>query len=119
LKKHQQLNSISFELNGLDMRVIARQELRIKFKTKGNKIFESTYKPYNSTYTIWKVDFSRSQIFPELLKDYANIIQYNSYYYLRIYDSKKESEMISLKFDNQDCKSLNSVKALARVDNRP
>ena len=112
LKQHQKLSHIKIEIDSLNLKTKSPQETKLYFKTLDAKKFESVYKPYSGVQAIWKVDFSKSQIFPQLFKNYVNIIEYDSKYLIRMYDSPKEKSLISLSFEKRDCAEIIPKKIL-------
>jgi hypothetical protein len=103
LKPHQRLNVMRLELDSLDLRTQVAKETKVHFYTLDSKKFESIYKPYNVSQFVWRIDFSRSQIFPQFFKKDLNLIEHNAKYYLRMYDVAKEESQISLMFEKRDC----------------
>lgn len=102
LKRHQQLSHIKMEFDSLELKTQSEKQTKIYFYTADSKKFESIYKPYNVTRLQWKIDFAKSQIFPQLFKNNLNIIEYNSKFHVRLYDAP--SDMISVMFERKDCR---------------
>lgn len=106
LKQHQKISHIKIEIDSLNLKNKSLHETKLYFQTLDSKKFESVYKPYSGTQALWKVDFSKSQIFPQLFKNYVNIIEYDSKFFIRMYDSPKEKSLISLSFEKRDCSEI-------------
>lgn len=104
LKRHQQLSHMKMEFESLDLKTQAANQTKIYFYTSDSKKFESIYKPYNVTRLQWKIDFAKSQIFPQLFKNNLNMIEYNSKFHVRMYDDP--SDMISVMFERKDCREV-------------
>lgn len=115
LKKHQQIKSLSFTLDLENLQNDKNSKLQLIFETTQSKRFETIYNSYNKKSQIWKVDFSKSQIFPQLLKNYMNITFFNSKYYLRLYDTPTEKTMVNLIFDSSNCSPSNKSNVLSRA----
>ncbi|MBL7542349.1 MAG: hypothetical protein JNL11_00965 [Bdellovibrionaceae bacterium] len=116
LKTHQKIKSLRFDIDLETLQSDKNKKIKLVFETIQAKKFETSYNFYNKTLQVWKVDFSTSQIFPQLLKNYMNITQYNSKYYLRLYDSPSEKSIVNLIFDSSNCKPSNKSSVLSRVD---
>ncbi len=108
LKKHQRIKSVSFEIDIENLKSDKNSKIVLVFETTQSKKFQSLYNQYNKNLSIWKNDFSKSQIFPELSKNFLNLTLFNSKYYLRLYDSPTEKTMVNLKFDTTNCSPVNS-----------
>lgn len=116
LKKHQKVKTIRFALNLNDLQSKENSKIQLTFETIQSKKFETTYNMYTKNINVWKVDFSTSQIFPQLFKNYMNITQYNSKYYLRLYDNPQEKTMVNLVFETVNCMPGGKTNALTRAD---
>lgn len=106
LKKHQQLKTVEIELSSLDFSKQGQLETKIYFYTYEGKKFEAIYKSLGKSVAIWKLDFSRSQIFPELAKSYLNIVEFNARFYVRLYDQVMGDSLINLHLDKSECFEL-------------
>lgn len=115
LKKHQKLKRISFSLDLNDLKNKENNKVQLIFETVQSKKFEMTYSAYNKNMNVWKVDFSTSQIFPQLFKSYMNITLYNSKYYLRLYDNPTEKTIVNLIFESSHCSPSNKPTVLTRI----
>lgn len=119
LKKHQKLRSISFSIELENLHSEKNNKINLVFNTTQSKKFETTYNMYNKSVNVWKVDFSTSQIFPQLFKNYLNVTQYNSKYYFRMYDSPAEKTIVSLMFDASHCSTTTKANVLSRASVSP
>lgn len=107
LKNHQKIKSISFSIDLNNLKNEKNNMVRLVFETMQSKKFETVYNMYNKNVNVWKIDFSKSQIFPQLFKNFLNITQFNSKYYLRLYDMPTEKTIVNLVFDSSNCSSGN------------
>ena len=114
LKVHQKLKSISFSIDLRNLQSDTNKNLNLIFETTQSKKFETIYSHYNKSVNVWKVDFSKSVIFPQLFKNYMNISFFNNKYYLRLYDNPTEKSIVNLTFDSSSC-SMGKLNLLTRV----
>lgn len=114
LKMHQKIRNITFSIDLNHLQSETNRKIQLVFYTTQLKKFETTYNHYNRNVNVWKVDFSTSQIFPQLFKNYLNVTQYNSKYYLRMYDSPSEKTIVSLVFDSSHCSPASKTNVLSR-----
>lgn len=105
LKKHQKIKTVSFDIDMDNLQSDKNNKLKLVFETIQSKKFETTYTWHNKKFSVWKVDFSKSQIFPQLFKNFLNLTQFNSKFYLRLYDRPTEKTLVNLVFDSSHCKS--------------
>lgn len=105
-QSHQKLKEIKLVLESLDLKLAGEKEAEVYFYTLDLKKFESSYKVHNSVSNVWRIDFARSQVFPQLLKLKLNIIEYNSRFHVRLYDDPSEQTMVSLSFQKNDCREI-------------
>lgn len=115
LKKHQKIKILKFAVDLDNLQSDKNKKIQLVFETVQSKRFETTYNVYNKTVQVWKVDFSVSQIFPQLFKNYMNITQFNSKFYLRLYDSPTEKSMVNLIFDSSNCSGTARPNLLTRT----
>lgn len=115
LKKHQKIRNITFAIDLNDLKSDQNKKIQLSFHTTQSKKFETTYNQYNKNVNVWKIDFSTSQIFPQLFKNYMNVTQYNSKYYFRLYDSPSEKTIVSLMFDTTHCSPDTKANILTRA----
>lgn len=106
LKPHQKLKEIKLEIDSLDMKSVSGKTAKLYFYTKDSKKFEASFKSYHPDSYLWKIDFAKSQIFPQLFKSYLNMIEYNSKFHLRMYDAPSDSTMVKLTFQKNDCRDI-------------
>lgn len=109
LKPHQKLKEIKLEVDSLDVKTMATQKAKLYFYTLDSKKFETSFNSFNTTSFVWKIDFARSQIFPQLFKNYLNVIEYNSRYHVRLYDAPSDTTMVNLSFQRNDCREIMPV----------
>lgn len=114
LKKHQKIRTLSFAIDLENLQSDKYNKIQLIFETIQSKKFETTYSRNDRNLMAWKIDFSKSQIFPQLFKNYLNIIQFNSKYYLRLYDNPTEKTMINLVFDSTYCHSKTNPNLLSK-----
>lgn len=116
LKAHQKMKSVSFAIDIENLKSDGNSKVQLVFETVQLKKFETMYNFYNKNVNVWKIDFSKSQIFPQLFKNYMNITQFNSKFYLRLYDTPAEKTIVSLTFDLSNCsESKSNLLTRARV----
>lgn len=115
LKKHQKLKSVTFSVDLENLRSEKNNKINLVFTTTQDKKFETTYTAYNKNAHVWKIDFSTSQIFPQLFKNYLNVTLYNSKYYFRMYDTPSEKTIVNLVFDASHCTSTPKTNVLSRA----
>jgi hypothetical protein len=115
LKKHQKIKTIKFNLDLENLQSDKNSKIQLVFETTQSKKFETVYNHHNKAMHVWKVDFSTSQIFPQLFKNYLNITLYNSKYYLRLYDNPTEKTIVDLTFDVNNCSPFNKSNVLSRA----
>lgn len=119
LKKHQRLDNITLSIDLENLHSEANKKIQLVFTTTQKKKFESTYNMYSKSVNVWKVDFSTSQIFPQLFKNYLNLTQYNSKYYFRLYDTPAEKTIVNLVFDSSHCVIPTKTNILSRASVSP
>lgn len=119
LKKHQKLKNITFSIELENLHSDKNNKINLVFTTTQAKKFETTYNTYNKSVNVWKVDFSTSQIFPQLFKNYLNVTQYNSKYYFRMYDTPAEKTIVNLVFDSSHCTTAPKTNVLSRASVSP
>lgn len=106
LKPHQKLKEIKLEVDSLDAKAISAKTAKLYFYTLDSKKFETAFNSFNASSFVWKIDFGRSQIFPQLFKNYLNVIEYNSRYHVRLYDAPSDTTMVNLSFQKNDCREI-------------
>lgn len=119
LKKHQKLKNITFAIELENLHSDKNNKINLVFTTTQAKKFETTYNTYNKSVNVWKVDFSTSQIFPQLFKNYLNVTHYNSKYYFRMYDTPAEKTIVNLVFDSSHCTAAPKTNVLSRASISP
>lgn len=115
LKKHQKIKNITFSIDLNSLQSEKNAKIQLIFNTTQSKKFETIYNTYNKNVNVWKIDFAKSQIFPQLFKNYLNITQYNSKYYFRLYDMPSEKSIVSLVFDSTHCSPDTKSNVLTRA----
>ncbi len=115
LKKHQKIKNITFSIDLNNLQSEKNSKIQLIFNTTQSKKFETTYTQYNRSVSVWKIDFSTSQIFPQLFKNYLNITQFNSKYYFRLYDTPSEKTIVNLTFDSTHCTPETKSNVLTRA----
>ncbi|NUM59367.1 MAG: hypothetical protein HUU56_12085 [Bdellovibrionaceae bacterium] len=110
LKPHQKLSHVLMEYESDDSNLVStknQKKLKILFFTLDGKKFESVYDPYHREKKVWKINSSKTQIFPELFKNYSDVIPFQENLAIRFYDTNDKNFFL-ISYSNKDCSDSNS-----------